>query len=174
MQHKLKPQSTERAKMKQNSDPISRRTFVRVTGTIALGALIVPAYAEDPSVTVHKGPNCGCCSRWAKHLQNAGFTVRVEETSDLDTVRERLGVPAELDACHTAEVGPYLLQGHVPAVAVRRLLAERPNVKGLAVPGMPVGSPGMEGGKPEPYTVLSFGADGIRPFMRFVGDQVVD
>lgn len=159
--------------MKQNTYPVSRRTLVGLIGTIALGALAVPAYAEEPVVMVHKDPSCGCCSRWAKHLQNAGFTVRVEERSDLDAVNERLGVPADLAACHTAEMGPYLLLGHVPAVAVRRLLAERPNVKGLAVQGMPVGSPGMEGGQPEPYTVLLFDAGGSRPFMSFVGDQVV-
>jgi hypothetical protein len=171
MRHELKTSTKERDEVKPNGYPVSRRTVIGLMGTIALGALAVPAYAEEPVVVVHKGPNCGCCARWATHLQNAGFTVRVEETSDLDQVNERLGVPEDLVTCHTAEMGPYLLIGHVPAAAVRRLLAERSNARGLAVRDMPVGSPGMEGGEPEPYTVLSFGADGSRPFMRFVGDR---
>ena len=92
---------------------------------------------------------------------------------DPDSIRTRLGVPPDLAECHTAEVAGFVIEGHVPAAAVRRLLAERPNAKGLAVPGMPVGSPGMEGGRPAPYTVVLFGADAQRPFLRFVGDRVV-
>ncbi len=122
---------------------------------------------------VHEDPNCGCCSGWVQHLRDAGFTVRVEVTSDLGMIRTRLGVPMELAACHTAEVAGYLLEGHVPATAVKHLLAERPSAKGLAVPGMPVGSPGMEGAQPQPYTVVLFGPDIQKPYMRFVGTQAV-
>ncbi len=118
------------------------------------------AQAESPAILVHKDPNCSCCAGWVRHLKDAGFAVRVEETTNLQPVRKRLGVPADLAACHTAEVDGYVLEGHVPAVAVRRLLEQRPTAIGLAVPGMPVGSPGMEGGTPQRYEVVLFGAKG--------------
>jgi hypothetical protein len=160
--------------MQQDARPVSRRSVVGLIGAIALGAVPLSARAAADIVTVHRDPNCGCCSKWAEHLRDAGFVVKVEETSDLEAVRARLGVPRALASCHTAEVAGYLIEGHVPAVAVRRLLTERPVAKGLAVPGMPAGSPGMEGdGEADPYTVVLFGAGGIRPFMRFVGQRVV-
>jgi len=108
-----------------------------------------------------------------KHLKDAGFAVTVEETADLVPVRKRLWVPADLAACHTAEVDGYVLEGHVPVAAVRRLLKERPTAIGLSVPGMPVGSPGMEGGTPRPYDVVLFGKTGRQPFMHFVGSENV-
>lgn len=160
--------------MQQHAKPVTRRSVVGLIGAIALGAVPLSADAAPDVIIVHRDPNCGCCSKWAEHLRGAGFVVKVEETSDLDAVRARLGVPTALASCHTAEVNGYLIEGHVPAVAVRRLLTERPAAKGLAVPGMPAGSPGMEGsGEPEPYTVVLFGAGGFRPFMRFVGQRVV-
>lgn len=163
-----------RAAMQQHEKPVTRRSVVGLIGAIAVGALALPAYADTYVVTVHRDPNCSCCSKWAEHLRAAGFVVKIEETSDLEAVRARLGVPSALASCHTAEVNGYLIEGHVPAVAVRRLLTERPAAKGLAVPGMPAGSPGMEGsGEAEPYTVVLFGAGGPRPFMRFVGHRVV-
>jgi hypothetical protein len=122
-----------------------------------------PAEAESQAILVHKDPNCSCCSGWVRHLRDAGFAVTVEETTDLQPVRRRLGVPADLAACHTAEVDGYVLEGHVPAVAVRRLLEKRPTAIGLAVPGMPAGSPGMEGGVPQKYEVVLFGATGRQP-----------
>src|SRR6266700_6896059 len=128
-----------------------------------------PAEAESAAILVHKDPNCSCCAGWVRHLKDAGFAVRVEETTNLQPVRKRLGVPADLAACHTAEVDGYVLEGHVPAVAVRRLLEQRPTAIGLAVPGMPVGSPGMEAGTPQRYEVILFGANGRQPFMRFLG-----
>jgi hypothetical protein len=106
-------------------------------------------------------------------LQNAGFVTKVLETRDLDAVKTRLGVPDDLAACHTAEVMGYVIEGHVPAEALRRFLAEKPNAAGLAVPGMPIGSPGMEGGTPEKYDVVLFGANGRRTYMSFVGEQSV-
>ena len=98
---------------------------------------------------------------------------RVIETSNLDPVKRRLGVPDELAACHTAEIEGYAIEGHVPAAAIRRLLAEKPTAKGLAVPGMPVGSPGMEGGEPEVYDVILFGPGLRRNYMRFKADREV-
>ena len=131
------------------------------------------AEAESPAILVHQDPNCSCCAGWVRHLKDAGFGVRVEETTNLQPVRKRLGVPADLAACHTAEVDGYVLEGHVPAAAVRRLLEQRPTAIGLAVPGMPAGSPGMEGGTPQRYDVVLFGANGRQPFMHFVGSESV-
>jgi hypothetical protein len=132
-----------------------------------------PAEAESPAVLVHKDPNCSCCSGWVQHLKDAGFVIAVKETTDLQPVRRRLGVPPDLAACHTAEVEGYVLEGHVPAAAVRRLLEQRPTAIGLAVPGMPAGSPGMEGGTPQRYDVVLFGKTGRQPFMHFVGTENV-
>jgi len=132
-----------------------------------------PAEAESSAILVHKDPNCSCCSGWVRHLKDSGFAVRVEETTNLQPVRKRLGVPADLAACHTAEVDGYVLEGHVPAAAVRRLLEQRPTAIGLAVPGMPAGSPGMEGGTPQRYDVVLFGKTGRQPFMHFVGAENV-
>src|SRR5438445_6679030 len=132
-----------------------------------------PAGAESAAILVHKDPNCSCCAGWVRHLKDAGFAVRVEETANLQPVRKRLGVPADLAACHTAEADGYVLEGHVPAVAVRLLLEQRPTATGLAVPGMPAGSPGMEGGTTKRYDVILFGKTGRQPFMHFVGAENV-
>src|SRR3981189_2259713 len=110
-----------------------------------------PAEAESPAILVHKDPNCSCCSGWVKHLKDAGFVVTVEETADLQPVRKRLGVPADLAACHTAEVKGYVLEGHVPAAAVRRLLEKRPTAVGLAAPRRPARPPRMERRVPPRY-----------------------
>lgn len=142
---------------------------------IFAAGLVAPAYsapAQTTAVLVHKDPDCGCCAGWVRHLQGAGFAVTVEETADLRAVRKRVGVPADLAACHTAEVAGYVIEGHVPAAAVRQLLEKRPVAVGLAVPGMPAGSPGMEGGTPRKYDVMLFGAAGRQPFMRFLGAEI--
>jgi hypothetical protein len=142
---------------------------------IAAG-LIVPALsaaAQAPTIIVHKDPNCGCCGGWVQHLKDAGFAVTVEETAVLRAIRKRLGVPADLAACHTAEIAGYIIEGHVPAPAIRQLLEKRPVAVGLAVPGMPAGSPGMEGGTPQKYDVILFGAMGRETFMQFIGSQAV-
>jgi hypothetical protein len=120
-----------------------------------------------------QNPSCGCCSGWVRHLQQAGFIVKTIETADLDPVKTRLGVPNDLAACHTAQIGGYVIEGHVPAVAIKRFLNDKPRAIGLAVPGMPVGSPGMEGGSAEPYDVMMFGPAGRTTYMRFVGDRAV-
>jgi len=114
-----------------------------------------------PVVEMTKQPQCGCCTAWADHLRAEGFEVNITETRAMWGVKRMAGIPEKLDACHTATVGGYVVEGHVPADDIKRLLSERPDVKGIAVPGMPIGSPGMEmDGRTEPYDVLSFDADG--------------
>lgn len=126
-----------------------------------MSAACAPA-AEARALTVHKTPTCGCCGAWADHMRAAGFVVTVVEHQDLSPVRARLGVPDEVASCHTAEVGGYAVEGHVPAADVIRLLAARPRAAGLSVPGMPLGSPGMEvpGRAPEAFETLLIGRDG--------------
>ena len=128
-----------------------------------------------PKMVVSKDPSCGCCGAWVEHVRAAGFVVEVVETGDLDAVKARLGVPSNLASCHTAEVGGYVIEGHVPAVAIRRLLDEKPSARGLAVPGMPVGSPGMEvpGSAPDTYDVVLFGPLGQQRFATFRGARRV-
>lgn len=114
-------------------------------------------------MTVHHDPNCGCCKAWAKIAEDSGYRVALLEDSNMAAVKHRLGVPPELASCHTVEVGGYVVEGHVPLDQVNRLLGERPsNIRGIAVPGMPLGSPGMEvpGGTREPFQVIAFSADG--------------
>ncbi|MBI2716473.1 MAG: DUF411 domain-containing protein [Rhizobiales bacterium] len=127
--------------------------------------------AEEQVVTVHKDLRCGCCSIWMQHLQKNGFVTKAVDTNYVDAVKLRFGVPADLATCHTAEVAGYVIEGHVPAIAIKRLLAEKPNATGLAVAGMPVGSPGMEGGTPVPYDVVLFGPSQRRIYMRFIGER---
>jgi hypothetical protein len=109
-------------------------------------------------ITVYKSPTCGCCSDWIAHLKEAGFTVEAVDRDDLAAIKAQHQVPARLQSCHTALVDGYVIEGHVPAREIHRLLTERPPITGLAVPGMPIGSPGMEidGFTPEPYDVLAF------------------
>lgn len=145
--------------------PMRRRWLNAVlAGTVLLA---VPAWAaggESLAVEVWKSPYCGCCKDWIAHLKAEGFAVRVHEVGDLDAARRRLGMPERYASCHTARVGGYLLEGHVPAADIRRLLAEKPAAIGLAVPGMPVGSPGMDGpaygGRRDPHDVLLVAGDG--------------
>ena len=139
---------------------------------VAAPAADAAAVAALPPVLVHKSASCGCCGAWVEHLRQAGFTVRVNETEDLNPIKERLGVPYGKGSCHTAEVGGYMVEGHVPAGDIKRLLQERPQAKGLVLPGMPMGSPGMEvaDGTVEPYTVELVQPDGrIRPFAQHGG-----
>jgi hypothetical protein len=147
-----------------------RSALIAVASLLQAGAAFA---AREPLITVHKDPTCGCCSGWVQHLQDAGFVTKVLDTRDIDAVKKRLGVPEDLAACHTAEVVGYSIEGHVPAAALKRFLAEKPNAKGLAVPGMPIGSPGMEGGRPGKYDVVLFGQNGRRTYMSFIGEQSV-
>jgi hypothetical protein len=119
------------------------------------------AVDEDlPTILVYKSPTCGCCNGWIEHLEASGFTVDARDVRDLMSVKRDGGVPPAMSSCHTAIVDGYVVEGHVPAEQVKRLLAERPAVAGIAVPGMPIGSPGMEGPNPQPYQVLAFTHDG--------------
>lgn len=117
--------------------------------------------ASATEVTVYKSPTCDCCTSWIQHLRANGFTILARDLGDVGEVKAQLGVRPDLASCHTAVVDGYVIEGHVPADLIRRLLAERPAVKGLAVPGMPVGSPGMEqGDRKDPYTVFAFDENG--------------
>lgn len=118
--------------------------------------------AALPLVLVHKSASCGCCGAWVEHMRSAGFSVEVRDSENLDPVKIRVGVPFGKGSCHTAEVGGYFVEGHVPAADIKRLLAEKPDARGLVVPGMPAGSPGMEmpDGRIQPYLVELVGRDG--------------
>ena len=122
-----------------------------------------PLYAQDTQVRVFKDPSCGCCGEWIKHLAAAGFIVEALDRSDMTNVKTAYGVPGNLQSCHTAVIGRYVIEGHVPVADIERLLSEEPSSLGLAVPGMPIGSPGMEvGDEREPYDVILFGSDGTQ------------
>jgi hypothetical protein len=134
----------------------SKRRLLVAAVPAAIAAWCVPAWAAQPAaaIEVWKDPNCGCCGEWVKHLEASGFKVKVNDTGN-NAARARLGIPSRLGSCHTAQVGRYAIEGHVPAADIRRLLAEKPAAIGLAVPGMPIGSPGMEdGSRRDPYDVL--------------------
>jgi len=146
---------------------MDRRTFL--TRALAAGtvASLLPSLGESqpklPTITVYKGATCGCCKAWIDHLQRNGLTVKGVDTDDLAGVKRMMGVPAALESCHTAVVGTYLVEGHVPAGDIKRMLVQKPAIRGLAVPGMPIGSPGMEQGDPkqyERYAVIAFAANG--------------
>ena len=129
------------------------------TETVADAA---PPAMQWPRMIVHKSATCGCCAAWVEHVQQAGFEVEVRNEENLFAVKEKLGVPLDKASCHTAEIGGYFVEGHVPADDIKRLLKEKPKAKGLALPGMPVGSPGMEvpGMQAEPYGVELVDASG--------------
>jgi hypothetical protein len=144
-------------------EPTPRRLFLsralQGAALVILSPMVRRAHAASapPEMTVYKDPNCGCCTQWVAHVRKAGFAVTVRDTADMDGVKASFGVPAALHSCHTARVGRYSIEGHVPADLVQRLLAEAPDARGLAVPGMPVGSPGMEmGARKDRYDVLLF------------------
>ncbi|MCC2634562.1 MAG: metal-binding protein [Ramlibacter sp.] len=135
---------------------MKRRHFLGAVAAAA-AATSLPALGARPlpQVEVYKNPDCGCCGAWVDHLKAAGFPVKVHETPDTSAVRKRHGIPDAFGSCHTGVVAGYALEGHVPAADVKRLLATRPVAAGLSVPGMPVGSPGMEvGSRKDPFQVL--------------------
>jgi len=117
--------------------------------------------AMNSALTVFRSPTCGCCHQWIEHMEAAGFTVKDNVTENMTAIKKQYGVPANLASCHTTIVDDYVVEGHIPAEDVQRLLAEKPDIAGIAVPGMPIGSPGMESGDyVEPYTVFSFTESG--------------
>ena len=136
-----------------------RRGVAAAAAALVVGAATAwshEPHAGGPVVAVYKSPSCGCCRSWVEHLRAHGFRVETHDVADVQPVKARHGVPAALASCHTALVGGYAVEGHVPADVVRRLLRERPRVAGVAVPGMPMGSPGMEGPRRDAYDVLTF------------------
>lgn len=147
---------------------LSRRSLLGGAMTVAV---VVPAAAELPTLEVWKQRACGCCKAWAKHFEAAGFGVTIHEVDDVTPTRALAGVPEDLAGCHTARAGGYVIEGHVPVEAVQRLLSERPSIAGLAVPGMPMGSPGMEveGEPAEPFDIVAFAGDGRRYVFMAVG-----
>ena len=112
--------------------------------------------SEATDITVYKSPLCGCCTKWEKHMEANGFRVKSVKMDDVRPIKTRYGVAPSLASCHTAVIDGYVIEGHVPAADIKRMLKERPRIQGLAVPGMPSGSPGMEQGYNDPYEVLSF------------------
>ena len=149
------------------SRPVATRRSalqIALTGAVAFGAPWLAQArnsAGDINVTVWKTPNCGCCKAWVTHLQKNGFAVVVNDVKDTAPIRVKLGMPEKMGSCHTATLGDYVLEGHVPAREIRQLLREKPKALGLAVPGMPMGSPGMEmGGTGDAYNVMLVLHDG--------------
>ena len=144
----------------------------RLSSIVILGGLLslsfqacsAPAAKEAlPTMVVHKTPTCGCCEKWVTHMREAGFTLDVRNIPDTSAERAKAGVPVDLASCHTGVVDGYAVEGHVPATLVKRMLKERPKIAGLAAPGMPIGSPGMEQpGYSEPYNVMAFDKSGQR------------
>ncbi|MGH8856797.1 MAG: DUF411 domain-containing protein [Polaromonas sp.] len=145
---------------------ISRRSALRLPVAIAGVAIFsqplrVLARNDQTQITVWKNPDCGCCGEWVAHLRKSGFEVVTHDVKDTAPIRLKLGLPAKFGSCHTASLGNYVIEGHVPAQELRRLLCEKPKARGLAVPGMPVGSPGMEmGNASDAYDVLLVLTDG--------------
>jgi len=140
---------------------MTRKFFIAIT----FCALCIPIRAAAPaarstaaaiSITVYKDPDCGCCKAWVEYLRKRRYLVDAKDTRDLSTIKANLAVPSALASCHTALVGGYIIEGHVPAEDIARLLRTKPKIAGLAVPGMPSGSPGMEGGQAVHYQVLAF------------------
>jgi hypothetical protein len=148
-----------------NRHPV--RTIALATAFIALSLTTAAArtspgeaVAKKPTITVYKDPSCGCCKKWIEHLIKNGYRVDAKDTPDMAAIKRTLGVPDGITACHTAVVNGYLIEGHVPAADIDRLLTQKPHIAGLAVPGMPMGSPGMEGGAAQRYRVLTFDKSG--------------
>lgn len=156
---------------------LTRRSVLALGAFAGLGFL--PAARAETAgpllIKVHKDPDCGCCAHWVDHLRANGFKAEVTETSALWEIKERLGVPRKLASCHTAEIAGYVVEGHVPSSAIERLLREKPVARGLAVPGMPIGSPGMEveGQEPEIYEVMLFGSGPARVYERYKGVELL-
>ena len=139
--------------------------LVAAIGTLALTTATVrdarsENAAKKPTITVYKDPSCGCCKNWIQYLIKHGYQVDAKDVSDIQEIKQTMGIPSELASCHTAVVNGYLIEGHVSAEDIDRLLAQKPKIAGLAVPGMPMSSPGMDGPRTKPYQVLAFDKKG--------------
>ena len=152
-------------RMKSTSGVAIAAAFLFMLVMLASGTAI--GADPQPTIQVYKTPTCGCCTKWIDSLRAAGFKVEATDMPDLTTLKAMNGIPTNLSSCHTAIVSGYVVEGHVPAADLKRLLKEKPAVAGLSVPGMPLGSPGMEHPDPtrhEAYDVLAFGPDGVSVF----------
>ena len=140
------------------------RRFLIIPTVLLLGfaqSACTQSTAQTPEVLVYKSPTCGCCTKWVDHMREAGFTVNTKDVQDVVPIKKKLGLPAGMGSCHTAVVDGYVVEGHVPAEEVKRMLEEKPDITGIAVPGMPIGSPGMEqGNRVDSYQILTFNAKG--------------
>ena len=142
-------------------DCLSRRKFLNLTALglmpLGIGNFALSGCAETQVLEVYMSPSCGCCGKWVDHMRNAGFQVVVTDMTDLRPIKNKFGVVPELRACHSAMIDGYVIEGHVPSREVMRLLKDRPKAIGLAVPGMPIGSPGIEqGSRRDPFQVILF------------------
>lgn len=153
----------------------TRRSFLIALAGAPLAATSLHAETQLPTMTIHKDPNCGCCQKWADRMAEAGFTFRIVDNKVMNRLKAQLGVPQRLSSCHTAEIAGYAIEGHVPPAEVLRLLREKPRARGLAVPGMPVNSPGMEvpDASDESYEVILFGPGADSVFARYAGARKV-
>ncbi len=137
------------------------RLFLLIfSGILFISPLSLTADPLATEITVYKDPSCGCCAKWVNYLRQNGFTVSAIDVPNIQELKSRFGVPKVLGSCHTARVEGYVVEGHVPADVIRRMLTERPSFTGIAVPGMPAGSPGMEGPNPDHYDIIGFDAQG--------------
>jgi hypothetical protein len=145
---------------------IARRTVLRRVPLLAM-ALFAPAptRAAGIAATLYKDPDCDCCQEYARYLEQNGFVVEVKATREMSAVHAQFGVPFGLEGCHATVVGGYVVEGHVPVSAIRKLLAERPAIRGIALPGMPEGSPGMTGRKMAPFQIYAITERGSLPFL---------
>jgi hypothetical protein len=142
-----------------------RAKLFLISGLALAGMVVVSPSdnlpAQGPAMTVYKTPTCGCCAKWVDHMKAAGFKVQVQDMDDLTEIKQASGVPIPIRTCHTAVVGNYVVEGHVPADLVKKMLNEKPKMAGIAVPGMPIGSPGMESGsEKQPHDVILFDKSG--------------
>lgn len=151
----------------------TRRDGLRLLGASAAACLLAGGARAEAArkMLVHRSPTCGCCGAWVERLRKEGYAVEVVNHADMDAIKTQFGVPKEMASCHTALVEGYVVEGHAPPLAIERLLRERPKAIGLAAPGMPSGSPGMEMGESEVYTLYLFDADGAREYGKWLGDK---
>ena len=157
----MNEQKTVKEKSNSGKSKVLLLSTVGIAGTLFfVGAILFlarPSHTGNAvAITVYKSPTCNCCNSWVDHLRNAGFVVTAKNSVDMGSIKSSAGIAPMLQSCHTALVEGYVIEGHVPANDIKRLLRERPAVTGLTVPGMPMGSPGMEGPYRDPYDVLAF------------------
>ena len=147
----------KKSKLRKTMVAIVIITGVMITLMLSQETIFEHKTAEETvPITVYKSPTCKCCNKWVQHLEDNGFNVNTVNKIDMKSIKSKEGVPRQLASCHTAVVGNYVIEGHVPAIDIKRLLKEKPAISGLTVPGMPMGSPGMEGARKDAYNVLTF------------------